>query len=176
MIILVELTILLIPNNSITIEKYTINSYIEYINYFNQIKGIIMTETTRILEEIFDKGYATKTIDIIEGKIKATISTLSAKDQLEIEEYMNKDRVKNNPAAYVVHLYSLKLLSKTLKSYGNKTFANSDEAYEFLGNLVGSIVDKLTKAQNALEKDVRKALNSETIEENFSNPGSSSEN
>jgi len=135
-----------------------------------------MTETARILEEIFDKGFATKEVEVIEGKLKAVISTLAAKDQLEIEEFMNRDKIKNNPAAYVIHLYSIKLLSKTIVSYGDKKFKDANEAYDFLGGLANAIVDKLVKAQNALEKDVRKALNSETIDENFSVPGSSSGN
>jgi len=130
-----------------------------------------MDETARILEELFDHGYATREIDVLDGKLKAKVRSLSARDQLEIEATMGKDTTKNNPAAYVIHSYSLKLLSKTLISYGNNNFKNSNEAYAYLENLTNSIIDKLVKVQNALEKDIRKALEMENVEKNFSETG-----
>lgn len=134
-----------------------------------------MEEITRILEELFDKGYATREIEVLEGKLKAVVRSLSAKDQLEIEETMGRDKTKNNPAAFVIHTYSMKLLSKTLLSYGSKEFKDSKETYKFLENLTNAIIDKLVKSQNALEKDIRKAIQLENVEANFSVPGPSQE-
>lgn len=130
-----------------------------------------MDENTRILEELFDTGYATREIPLIANKLTVKLRSLSASAQLEIEAEMGKDRTKNSPAAYIIHSYSLKLLSKTLVSYGNKIFKSSDEAYSFLENLTNSIIDKLVKAQNKLEKDVRKSLELESVEEAFSETG-----
>lgn len=130
-----------------------------------------MEETARILEELFDKGYATRKIELIKDKLSVVLRSLSGKDQLAIEADMGRDKTKNSPAAYIIHSYSLKLLSKTTVSYGDKLFKNSDEASEFLENLSNSIIDKLVKAQNALEKDVRKSLDMESIEKNFSETG-----
>lgn len=130
-----------------------------------------MDETARILEELFDNGYATREVDVLEGKLKAKVRSLSAKAQLEIEASMGKDTTKTTPAAYVIHTYSLKLLSKTLISYGTKIFDDPAETVVFLENLTNSIIDKLVKAQNTLEKDIRKALKMENIEANFSGTG-----
>ena len=40
----------------------------------------------KLLEEIFDKGYATKDLKLAKGKIKAVVKNLSAEEQLEIED------------------------------------------------------------------------------------------
>jgi hypothetical protein len=132
-----------------------------------------MEETTRILEELFDKGYATREISLIGDKLKAIVRSLAVKDQLEIEKSMGKD--KTSPAAFIIHSYSLKLLSKTLVSYGTTTFEEVGKVTEFLENLTNAIVDKLVKTQNALEKDIRAALELDKVEENFSETGPSPE-
>jgi len=130
-----------------------------------------MDETARILEELFDKGYATRKVPVLGDKLFSTVRSLSGKDQLIIEADMGKDKLKNTPAAYVIHSYSLKLLSKTVINYGEKEFKDSDDALKYLENLSNSIIDKLVKAQNSLEKDVRKSLELENVEENFSETG-----
>jgi len=130
-----------------------------------------MNETARILEELFDKGYATREIPLIGDKLKAKVKSLAGKDQLDIESDMGKDRTKNNPAAYVIHNYGLRLLGKTVTHYGDREFKDSIEAVEFLKTLTSSLLDKLVKAQNKLEKDVRKALDMENVEANFSETG-----
>lgn len=130
-----------------------------------------MEDVLKLLEDLFDKGYATREVVVLTDKLKAVLRTLSAVDQLDIESQMNKEKLKSNAAAFIIHTYSLLLLSKTIVSYGEKTFKNSSEAYSFLSNLTSSIVDKLVKAQNALEKDVRSALQMDSIETNFSGTG-----
>ncbi len=130
-----------------------------------------MEETVRILEELFDKGFATRDLPILGDKLSATVRSLSGKDQLEIEFKMGKDKTKNSPAAYIINSYSLELLCKTVVSYGDKVFKDSEGTREFLENLTNSIIDKLVKAQNALEKDIRTALELDKIEENFSETG-----
>ncbi len=130
-----------------------------------------MEETERILEELFDKNYATRIIPVLGDKLSAKVRSLAGKDQLEIESSMGKDKTKNNPAAFIIHSYSILLLSKTLVSYGKKEFENSTETYKFIENLTNSLIDKLVKAQNALEKDIRSALEMDSIEKNFSEAG-----
>lgn len=130
-----------------------------------------MEDVLKILEDLFDKGYATREVVVLTDKLKAVLRTLSAVDQLDIESQMNKEKLKSNAAAFIIHTYSLLLLSKTIVSYGDKTFKDAAEAYSFLSNLTSSIVDKLVKAQNALEKDVRTALQMDSIETNFSGTG-----
>ena len=130
-----------------------------------------MDDTLKLLEELFDKGYATREISVLGDKLKATLRTMSAAAQLEIESQMNKEKLKSNAAAFIIHTYSLLLLSNTIVSYGDKNFKDPLEAYTFLSNLTSSVVDKLVKSQNALEKDVRKAIKLDSIESNFSETG-----
>jgi hypothetical protein len=130
-----------------------------------------MKEETRILEELFDKGFATREVPVLGNKLLATVRSLSAADQLDIESQMNKDKMKNNAAAFIIHSYSLLLLSKTLVSYGETIFDSHKTAYDFLSKMTSSVVDKLVKAQNALEKDIRKYLELESVEANFSETG-----
>lgn len=130
-----------------------------------------MDDTLKLLEELFDKGYATREISVFGDKLKATLKTMSAAAQLDIESQMNKEKLKSNAAAFIIHTYSLLLLSNTIVSYGEKNFKDSLEAYTFLSTLTSSIVDKLVKSQNALEKDVRKAIQLDSIESNFSETG-----
>ena len=130
-----------------------------------------MEETARILEELFDKGYATREIPLIGDNLKAKVRSLAGKVQLEIEADMSKDKLKNSPAAYVIHNYGLQLLSKTVTNYGDKEFKDSNEALSFLKNLTSSLLDKLVKAQNALEKDIRESLKLDVIEKNFLETG-----
>ncbi len=130
-----------------------------------------MEETARILEELFDKGFATRVIPILGEKLRATVRSLSGKDQLEIESKMGRDKMKNNPAAFIIHSYSLELLCKTVVSYGDKIFKDATDTKKFLENLTNSIIDKLVKSQNKLEKDIRAALELDKVEENFSETG-----
>jgi len=130
-----------------------------------------MEETARILEELFDKGFATRVIPILGEKLSATVRSLSGKDQLEIESKMGRDKMKNNPAAFIIHSYSLELLCKTVVSYGDKIFKDATDTKKFLENLTNSIIDKLVKSQNKLEKDIRAALELDKVEENFSETG-----
>ena len=130
-----------------------------------------MEDKIRILEELFDKGYATRELSIIPDKLKVTLRTLGAAEQLEIEAQMNKEKMKTSPAAFIIHSYSLLLLSRTIVSYGNKTFENAGESHKFLSTLTSSLIDKMVKAQNALEKDVREAIQLDSVESNFSGTG-----
>jgi len=118
----------------------------------------------KILLQLFSGNEATEDFDVLPGKVSATISNLNAKDQLDIESEMSATDGSN---AYILHLYSLKLLSKTLKAYNGQKFTTSKECEHFLEKLPSMVLDKLVKIQNGFEKQIRKALDLESIEDTF---------
>jgi len=59
-------------------------------------------DSGEILEEVFEKGYATKDVEVIPNKLSAKVRTLSAYDQLEIEKEM--ESVKGNYAFHCSYL------------------------------------------------------------------------
>ena len=105
-----------------------------------------------ILLQLFEGNEAKHSVDVLPGKVKAVISNLNAKDQLDIEAEMSATDGSN---AYILHLYSLKLLSKTIIEYNGQSFENSKECERFLEKLPSMVLDKLVKLQNDFEKLIR---------------------
>lgn len=119
-----------------------------------------------ILEQLFEDGYVTREVDIIPKKLTAVIKNLSSTDQILIEKEMSD--VKGS-GPFIIHTYSLKILSVTLLQYGKNKFSSREETEKFLTDfkLSSIIIDKLVKLQSLLEKEVREALNMETIDKVF---------
>ena len=117
-----------------------------------------------ILLQLFEGNEAKHSVDVLPGKVKAVISNLNAKDQLDIEAEMSATDGSN---AYILHLYSLKLLSKTIIEYNGQSFENSKECERFLEKLPSMVLDKLVKLQNDFEKLIREALQIETVDDTF---------
>lgn len=126
-------------------------------------------DAEEILIQLFEDGFASTVVDLIPGKTSATLKTIGSKEQLVIEKEMESVQ---GSGSYVIHTYSLKLLSFTLLTYGNHVFANRAEAATFIDstNLSSVVVDKLVKSQNLLEKAVRQALNMTEIDKVFFAP------
>lgn len=123
------------------------------------------TERERILDELFEHGYATIEEEIIPGRLKATLRTIGAQAQLALEQEAGK---LEGSTSFVIHSYSKILLSKTLVSYGDQSFATFEEASEFLdGDISSTLIDKMVKIQNYFERQVRKATDIEAIEDHF---------
>jgi hypothetical protein len=119
---------------------------------------------SKILEEIFDNGFATHTVSLIPDKLDATIKNLSGEDYLDIDDKMMDEK---GSKLKVYQLYGLQKLAHALVKYKNITFNNSDEAFEYISKLAVPVVDRLLKEQDTFEKQVREALKAEEIEENF---------
>ncbi len=103
-------------------------------------------------------------IELLDGRVKATLRSLSAKDQIEIEGSLGSLK---GSTAFVLHTYSLKLLSHTVVTYGKETFKDSVEALKFLETLPGAVIDYLVKQQTALEKEIAKLYTGKDIDEVF---------
>ena len=126
-----------------------------------------------LLEQIFDKGYATEEVEIAEGKITAEVKNLSAEEQITIEGEISE--LGGKSSAYVLHQYSLKILEKTLIKFNGKTFKDEEECRLKLGSLPTAIVDMLIKEQNRLEKTIAKEINPKAVDDTFFETGSTQE-
>ena len=126
-----------------------------------------------ILEQIFDRGYAVKDLELGGGKIKAQVRNLSTSNQLDIEKDLSA--VKDSSSAFVLHKYSMGILSHTLLKYNGKKFENVKEAEKVLLELPTAICDALITAQNLFEKDVAKSLTPDAVQETFFEQGSTQE-
>ena len=129
------------------------------------------TPKSDILEQLFEKGFATKEIEILPGKLSAVIKTISASDQLSLEKEMQKE--DNASYAYIVHSYSIKLLSKIIVKYGEKEFSDSKSCFEFLmsDNISSIILNKIIKEHQKFEKEVMSSLNIEEVQKTFFDQG-----
>ena len=116
------------------------------------------------LEQVFENGSATKDVELASGKIKVTLQNLSAKDQLKIEDSMSEI---TGSSAFVLHTYSLMLLSYTVKKYNKNSFNSIKDAKDFLENQPSFVLDKLTKEHSEFEKELGEAITGEEIEKTF---------
>lgn len=126
-----------------------------------------------ILEQIFDQGYATKDLVLAKGKIKATVRNLSTSNQLDIEEKLSK--TKDKSSAYILHRYSMGILSHTLIKLNGTTFKNPGDVEKQLLKLPTAVCDALITAQNMFEKEVANIITPEKVEETFFGEGSTQE-
>ncbi len=124
-----------------------------------------MSKTNKtLLEDLFFNGFATKDISLLDGKINVVIRSLAAKDQLVIEQGLS---TLKGSTAYVLHTYSLNLLSHTIIKYGKEEFKDSVEALKYIETLPGAVIDYLVKAQTGFEKEIAKLYTGEEIDAAF---------
>lgn len=121
-------------------------------------------EKKKLLEDLFFNGFATRHIELLNGKVTATIKNLSAKDQLAIENSLS---TLKGSTAYVLHSYSINLLSSTLIQYGKNKFKDSVEARAFLDTLPGAVIDYIVKKQTEFEKEIAELYTGEEIDKIF---------
>ena len=118
----------------------------------------------KLMEDLFFNGFATLEIVLLDGKVTATLKNLAAKDQLAIENSLSELK---GSTAFVLHSYSMQLLSKTLIGYNKQEFKDSVEARGFLENLPGAVIDYLVKKQTEFEKEIAELYTGEEIDKVF---------
>lgn len=120
-----------------------------------------------LLTQILTKNYAEKEFSVAQGRIKLTLRTLTAKEQLSIEEQVGQ--IKDQSNLYVLHQYSMQTLKRCLVRYNDKdlTILSDEQKDEFLGGLSSGLVDILTKYRDDLQKEVFKLLVPEDLEAHF---------
>lgn len=124
---------------------------------------VSVEETKRILDQLFEVGYATTEFEIIPKRANAVVRSLGADHQLELEKFMSD--VKGSPA-YVLHTYSKKLMVYTLVEYKDEKMTPKN-VEAVLGKLSGSLLHKMVTGQNYFERQVRKATEVDEIDKYF---------
>lgn len=130
-------------------------------------------EQERLLNELLFNNVATKSFTLFDGKVNVVIASLGTEEQLQVEQSL--DSVKGTPM-YSVHVYLLKLLSKSIRSYQidtgdtgqNIVFKTADDAEKFLKKLPAPILDAMLKQYTDFQTEIAKLVSPEKIEENFS--------
>ena len=126
-------------------------------------------EEKQILDDLMYKGSTTKNIELYNGKLNVVIRNLSVQNKLDVEASM-KD-IKGVPA-YMMHVYALKMLGHVVVKYGDNAMENPESTEKFLSSLPGATLDILVAKQAEFEKQIKALMNPESIEENFSETGS----
>lgn len=116
-----------------------------------------------ILEQLILNGVAQRDFDLLESKLKFTLKTLSGKEQLSIEKWMQD--VTGTPV-FVVHNFTLRMLAYGLVSYQDNKFKDKspEEKLEFIEKLDTSIIDLITEHQKEFFEQCKKVLNPEALE------------
>jgi len=105
------------------------------------LENLVFKFSTEYSFELFDKT-------------SVKISNLNNSNQLTVEDEMQA--IKGSPA-FTVHKYQIKILSHTLKSYGEEKFDTPEAALEFITKLPSSVLDIIISYQNTFEKVIHDA-------------------
>lgn len=120
---------------------------------------------TSLLDELFEKDYASREIELSKTLPKIIIKTVSFEDQIALEEAIKE--LKGITNREFIQKYAFELLSRTIVSWGKEKRPSSEDWKDFLKSKPIALLDKLIKEQEALEKDVKKLLGIEHVEEQF---------
>lgn len=117
----------------------------------------------KILEQLILNGVAQKDFDLLESKLRFTIKSLSGKEQLSIEKWMQD--VTGTPV-FVVHNFTLRMLAYGLVSYQDNKFIDKspEEKLKFVEELDTTIIDLITESQKDFYEQCKKSLNPDELE------------
>jgi hypothetical protein len=126
-------------------------------------------EQERLLNELLLNNVATKTFTLFEGKVVAIITSLTTDEQLQVEHGM---AIVQGTPSYAIRIYSLRILSKVLKSYKVEdkeyTFTTPEQAEKFLRNQPGAVVEALVKKFSEFQKEIQEVISPDNLDQNFS--------
>jgi hypothetical protein len=123
-----------------------------------------------ILEQLFEKDYVVKKVEVIPDKLVVGVRTISVANQFGLEQDM-LDLQKDSETfsrRQAVQAFSFKLLSRTLVYWGSTKELAPEQWEEFLSSKAVVVLDKIVAEQNNLEKQVKATINGEDINEVFS--------
>lgn len=121
---------------------------------------------TNLLDELFENDYVTRVVQLSESTPKIKVKTLSFSDQ-EGLELVVKELVTKLTQRQFVQAYALEILSRTLVHWGTVKYPDAEGWKEFLKTKNLSLIQKILKEQEKLEKDLKSALNIEEIQDEF---------
>lgn len=125
-------------------------------------------QKNKILTELFEDGITTIDIDVIPKRKSVRLKNITTEDQLNLDEFLSK---LDGTAAQVLHKYTIELLKAAIVSVDTdsvgQVFTKPEQIETFLKKLPPIAVDKLGKAQHGFERQIRTALEYETVDEYF---------
>lgn len=125
-------------------------------------------ENVELINAVLFEEYAsiTESIGMEKGpEVNVVFRTMGGTNQLEMEKEMS---TVEGSRVEIVHIYSLKLLSRTVLKYGDIEFKNTEEAYNYFSPKTASLLDALVNKQAAFEKRIKELITPKGLEENFS--------
>lgn len=125
-------------------------------------------DNTSILEQLFEKDFATKEVELIPNKLTIKVRNIDFKGQSELEETLKELRDKELTKRQFLQAYTINQLAHTLVSWGTEVHNNPMDWINFLTGKSVALIDKAIQEQQKFEKQVRKAVNVEEIKKPFS--------
>lgn len=125
-------------------------------------------DKTSILEQLFEKEFAVKDIELLPGKLTIKVRNMGFTEQSELEETLKELRDKELTNRQFLQAYAINQLAYTVVKWGTKTFDTPNEWVMFLSKMSVAVIDKAIQEQQKFEKEVREAVNVEDIKKPFS--------
>lgn len=125
-------------------------------------------DKTSILEQLFEKDFAVKEIELIPGKLTLKVRNMGFSEQSELEETLKELRDQDLTNRQFLQAYAINQLAYTLVNWGTSKFNNPHDWVQFLSKKSVAVIDKAIQEQQKFEKEVRKAINVDDIKKPFS--------
>lgn len=125
-------------------------------------------DKTSILEQLFEKDYAVKAVEIFPGKLTVKFRNIGFKSQSLLEETLKELRDAELTKRQFLQAYTINQLSHTIVSWGTNSFNDPYDWVQFLSEKSVAVLDKAIQEQQNFEKEVREAVNVEEIKKSFS--------
>jgi len=131
-----------------------------------EIIELTKEEKERFVEDLVLTGGTTYEKTVFNDKLKLKFRTLSGNEQLEIEQELTNP---DSSTAYILHNYSLHLISYSLLTYGDKDISkmNAKERLEFVKALSNPMIDILIGTYNEFQKKIQACTKGEVLDEVF---------
>lgn len=127
-------------------------------------------DKTNILEQLFEKDYAVKDIELLPGKLTVQVRNMGFTEQAELEDKLKQLNEQDLNSRQFLQAYTLHHLSFTVVRWGKTRHTTSDQWSSFLSTKSTAVLDKVMQEQQKFEKEVREAVNVEDIKKP-SSPG-----
>ena len=139
-----------------------------------EIVTLTEEEKNRFIEDLVFNKVTTYSKSLLDGKLNIKYKSLSAGEQIEIEEKI--PGIKGSPSK-VMHTYTLWLLAYSLVQYNDTDLSKLSikDRFTFLNNEGGTITDILSTTYNEFQKKLQAVSKGAIIEDFLESPSTSSE-
>lgn len=131
-----------------------------------KIVEVTPKEKTRFIEDLVFKGEARYGKELLQGKLKVMFKSMTTNEQLELEEMMPK---VEGSAAYVMHVYSVRLVATTLIYYNDKDLREwpFEKKEAFIKELPGAVQDAIIATHNEFQEKLQAVTQGTELDKSF---------